>query len=150
MPRGQVKRYQRNAGYGFIETETGDLFVHHTALKEREFLLEGQQVEFEVEEGERGRRAINVRVTAEVSPKRKNHPDWRGHRGSAPRFEGQERVLPGGRGRPSTSRPPRRPGSAAAHPSTAAAHLGPPRDEGDDETEGANTISVESHEPEED
>jgi cold shock protein len=147
MPQGHVKRYERNAGYGFIETEAGDLFVHHTALKDREFLLEGQQVEFDVETGDRGPRAINVRVTAEVSPKRKNHPDWRGHRGGAPRFEEQERVLPGGRGRPSASRAPRRSGSAHPHPSKAATHLGPPRDQGDDEAEVANTETAESTEP---
>jgi CspA family cold shock protein len=146
MPQGQVKRYERNAGYGFIEAGEGDLFVHHTGLKDREFLLEGQQVEFDVEAGERGPRAVNVRVTAEVAPKRKNHPDWRGHRGSAPRFEEQGRVLPGGRGRPTTSRAPRRPGSTSSPASGAATHLGPPRDAGDDEAEVANTRSAESDE----
>ncbi len=141
MPQGHVKRYERNAGYGFIETEEGDLFVHHTALKGCEFLLPGQRVEFDMEVGDRGPRAVNVRVTGEVSPKRKNSPDWRGHRGGAPRFEGQERVLPGGRGRPSTARTPHRSGSAPPRPSKTTPHLGPPRDEGDDETEVANTES---------
>jgi CspA family cold shock protein len=90
MPQGRVKRYERNAGYGFIETEQGDLFVHHTALRDRELLLAGQQVEFQVEQGDRGPRAVNVRVIEEVSPKRKNQPDWRGRRGGTPRFEDQE------------------------------------------------------------
>ena len=35
MPQGIVKRYERNSGFGFIETEEGDLFVHYTALKGR-------------------------------------------------------------------------------------------------------------------
>src|SRR5205823_4984465 len=106
MPHGRVKRYERNSGFGFIETEEGDLFVHHSALADREFLLPGQQVEFQVAPGDRGPRAVNVRVTGEVSAERKNHPDWRGHRGSSPRFEvqdrgssprseSQDRVLPG-------------------------------------------------------
>jgi CspA family cold shock protein len=90
MPRGRVKRFERSSGFGFIETEQGDLFVHHTALKGREHLLAGQLVEFEVEPGDRGPRAVSVRVIEDVSPKKKNQPDWRGHRGGAPRFEGQE------------------------------------------------------------
>jgi cold shock protein len=125
MPHGRVKRYERNSGFGFIQTETGqDLFVHHTALKDRSFLLEGQEVDFDVEQGDRGPRAANVRVTAEVSPKRKNQPDWRGHRGGTPRFEGQERVLPGRAGKP------RRPSPAPAQE-----RLGPPRDPGEEAEE---------------
>src|SRR6187401_3485279 len=116
MPRGRVKRYERNAGFGFIEREgADDLFVHHSALKDREFLLAGQLVEFEIEPGERGPRAAGVRVIEDVSPKRKYQPDWRGHRGGAPHFASQderrragaspsddeERVIPGkGRARP--------------------------------------------------
>jgi cold shock protein len=134
MPQGRVKRYERKSGFGFIETGTGtDIFVHHTALKDREFLLEGQQVEYEVEQSDRGPRAVNVRVTGEVSPKRKNHPDWRSHRGGAPRFEGQERVLPGraGKGRP-------RPAPAASQ-----MRLGPPHDPGDEESEELETQNAE-------
>jgi cold shock CspA family protein len=133
MPHGRVKRYQRNAGYGFIETEEGDLFVHHTALIDREFLLTGQQVEFQVEPGDRGPRAIKVRVTGEVPADRKNQPDWRGHRGSAPRFEGQERVLPGRTGG-RHARPGARP--QKARPAPASEHLGPPQDDGMEEAEG--------------
>ena len=135
MPHGRVKRYQRTAGFGFIETEEGDLFVHHTALADREFLLEGQQVEFQVEAGDRGPRAVNVRVTGEVSLERKNNPDWRGHRGGTPRFEDQDRVLPA-RARQRRPRPVARAGTPATE------HVGPPRDDGEDgdavpENEGA-------------
>jgi CspA family cold shock protein len=132
MPQGQVKRYARNSGFGFIETKEGDIFVHHTALKDREFLLEGQQVEFEVEQGDRGPRAVDVRVTADVSPKRKNHPDWRGHRGGAPHFEGQERVIPGRAGKPR-----RAPASPAKE-----ARIGPPRDESDADLEEESADST--------
>jgi CspA family cold shock protein len=138
MPQGRVKRYQRNAGYGFIESEEGDLFVHHTALADREFLLPGQQVEFQVEPGDRGPRAVNVRVTGEVAPERKNHPDWRGHRGGAPHFEGQSHVLPGRTG----SRRPR-PGirSQQARSAPATEHLGPPKDDGEEGTVEARTLT---------
>jgi cold shock protein len=131
MPQGRVKRYERNSGFGFIDTPEGDLFVHHTALKDREFLLVGQQVEFEVEQSDRGPRAVNVRVTGEVSPKRKYHPDWRGHRGGAPRFEGQERVIPGRAGKQ------RRAPAARTQEET----IGPPRgeDEADLEEESADS-----------
>jgi CspA family cold shock protein len=140
MPHGRVKRYQRNSGFGFIETEDGDLFVHHTALVDREFLLPGQQVEFRIEPGDRGPRAVNVRVTGEVPMDRKNHPDWRGHRGGAPRFEGQERVLPGRAGgrRP---RPGARP--QKAHPAPATEHLGPPQDDGEE----LESVTAESEKP---
>ena len=131
MPQGRVKRYERNSGFGFIDTPEGDLFVHHTALKDREFLLEGQQVEFEVEQSDRGPRAVDVRVTGDVSPKRKNHPDWRGHRGGTPHFEGQEPVIPGRAGK--QRRPP--------VPRSGADRIGPPRDEGhtDLEEEGVDS-----------
>jgi CspA family cold shock protein len=131
MPQGRVKRYERKAGFGFIETAEGDLFVHHTALKDREFLLAGQQVEYEIEQGDRGPRAVDVRVTEDVSPKRKNQPDWRRRRGGAPRFEGEDRVLPGGTGK---SRRPGRP------PVTD--RLGPPRDAGDDRIDATEKESV--------
>lgn len=136
MPQGRVKRYERKSGFGFIETPQGDLFVHHTALKDREFLLEGQRVEFEVEQGDRGPRAVGVRVVEDVSPKRKNQPDWRRHRGGTPRFEGQERVQPGRAGKP------RRPATPAARPQ----RLGPPVDPGADHSEEADTESLESPE----
>ncbi len=144
MPHGVVKRYERNSGFGFIETEQGsDMFVHHTGLVGREFLLPGQRVEFEVETSDRGPRAVNVRVTGEVAPKRKNQPDWRGHRGSAPHFEGQERVLPGRSYRPPSANP-HRSGKARPRPDNATTRLGPPRDEGDDESDTAKTGSEET------
>lgn len=146
MPQGEVKRYERNSGFGFIETEQGDLFVHHTALVDREFLLPGQQVEFDRENGDRGPRAVNVRVISEVSPKRKNSPDWRGHRGGAPRFEDQERVLPGRRHRPASPTPPRS-GRARPHPPAATPHLGPPRDEGDQTAELPASPDTEAEAP---
>ena len=68
MSRGRVKWFNDAKGYGFIERdEGGDVFVHYTAIQAKGFrtLMEGQEVEFEVVEGEKGLQATMV-VTREV------------------------------------------------------------------------------------
>jgi len=60
---GRVKWFNAEKGYGFIERENGDdVFVHFTAIKGEGFrtLEEGQKVEFEIVEGNRGPQAANV------------------------------------------------------------------------------------------
>ncbi|HHU77215.1 MAG TPA: cold-shock protein [Firmicutes bacterium] len=60
---GKVKWFNAEKGYGFIESdEGGDVFVHFSAIQGEGFktLDEGQNVEFEVVEGERGLQAANV------------------------------------------------------------------------------------------
>ncbi len=60
---GTVKWFSKEKGYGFIEREDGDdVFVHYTAIQEEGFktLQEGQQVEFDIVEGNRGPQAANV------------------------------------------------------------------------------------------
>ncbi|MBM7557287.1 MAG: cold-shock protein [Halanaerobacter sp.] len=60
---GNVKWFDNKKGYGFIEQEEGDdVFVHYSAIEEEGFksLEEGQEVEFEIVEGERGPQAENV------------------------------------------------------------------------------------------
>ncbi|NMB38746.1 MAG: cold-shock protein [Firmicutes bacterium] len=60
---GKVKWFNAEKGYGFIEQEDGnDVFVHFTAIQGDGFrtLEEGQEVEFDVVEGERGAQAANV------------------------------------------------------------------------------------------
>ena len=60
---GSVKWFDNEKGYGFIEQEEGDdVFVHFSAIEEEGFkaLDEGQEVEFEIVEGERGPQADKV------------------------------------------------------------------------------------------
>ncbi|MCG2710770.1 MAG: cold-shock protein [Candidatus Omnitrophica bacterium] len=64
MAKGTVKWFNNSKGYGFITPESGDdVFVHHSAIQGEGYksLDEGQQVEFEVEQGPKGAQATNVR-----------------------------------------------------------------------------------------
>jgi CspA family cold shock protein len=88
MPKGIVVSFERNSGFGFIESEEGErLFVHHTGIgdPDRHYLVPGQRVEFNVSHTERGPRAENVHVTAEVALKAQRNLDWRHRRGKRPR-----------------------------------------------------------------
>ncbi len=63
MMIGKVKWFSAEKGYGFIEREDGDdVFVHFSAIQGEGFrtLEEGQEVEFEIVEGNRGPQAANV------------------------------------------------------------------------------------------
>jgi CspA family cold shock protein len=61
--KGTVKWFNSEKGYGFITTEEGqDIFVHYSAINAEGFktLNEGDEVQFEVTEGDRGPQASNV------------------------------------------------------------------------------------------
>ena len=63
MNKGTVKWFNAEKGFGFIEREEGDdIFVHFTAIQGEGFktLEEGQEVEFDIVEGNRGPQAANV------------------------------------------------------------------------------------------
>lgn len=63
---GTVKWFDAGKGFGFIEREGGeDVFVHFSAIKGEGYksLEEGQRVEFDVEKGQRGLQAANVRIS---------------------------------------------------------------------------------------
>ena len=62
---GLVKWFNAEKGFGFIEVEgENDVFVHFSAINQEGYksLEEGQSVEFEVVEGDRGPQAANVKV----------------------------------------------------------------------------------------
>ncbi len=65
MAKGIVKWFSDKKGYGFIEQKDGpDLFVHHSGIEAVSFksLKEGDRITFDIEEGEKGPTAINVKI----------------------------------------------------------------------------------------
>jgi CspA family cold shock protein len=65
MAQGTVKWFNADKGYGFIAVDGGrDVFVHFSAIQADGYrsLEEGQRVEFDIEQGERGPQAIAVRT----------------------------------------------------------------------------------------
>ncbi|MFC7062682.1 cold-shock protein [Halobacillus seohaensis] len=63
MVEGTVKWFNAEKGFGFIEVQgQDDVFVHFSAIQEEGFksLEEGQVVNFEIQEGQRGPQAANV------------------------------------------------------------------------------------------
>ena len=64
MAKGTVKWFNDKKGFGFLSREDGDdVFVHHTSIEGEGFksLREGQEVEFEVQDGPKGPQAVNVK-----------------------------------------------------------------------------------------
>ncbi|MDQ3994685.1 MAG: cold-shock protein [Actinomycetota bacterium] len=67
MAEGTVKWFSNEKGYGFIAREGAeDVFVHHSQVNMEGYrsLTEGQRVEFEVEQGDKGLQAKNVQPIA--------------------------------------------------------------------------------------
>ena len=71
MAKGKVKWFNDKKGFGFIVPEDGskDLFVHHSSILGEGFktLAENQEVEFEIEETEKGPKAVNVKNLTKVN-----------------------------------------------------------------------------------
>ena len=62
---GRVKWFDEKKGFGFIEREEGaDVFVHFKAIQSEGYktLAEGQEVNFDVEDGQKGPQAANVTI----------------------------------------------------------------------------------------
>ena len=63
MAKGTVKWFDETKGYGFITGEDGkDIFVHYSSIQGGGFksLAEGDAVSYEVEQGDKGPKAVNV------------------------------------------------------------------------------------------
>ncbi len=63
MPTGTVKWFNESKGFGFIEQDSGgDVFVHYSDIQGDGFktLVEGDKVQFDVEQGQKGPKAVNV------------------------------------------------------------------------------------------
>ena len=61
---GNVKWFNAQKGYGFITTEDGkDVFVHYSGIEQSGFksLEEGEKVEFDLTQGQKGDQAVNVK-----------------------------------------------------------------------------------------
>jgi cold shock protein len=68
LAEGTVKWFSNEKGYGFISRDGGDdVFVHHSKISMDGYrsLVEGQRVEFDVEEGDKGLQATNVQLAAQ-------------------------------------------------------------------------------------
>jgi len=64
MYRGQVRWFNPKKGYGFIDMENGEsVFVHFSDIEGKGYktLNEGETVEFQIEETEKGKKAVHVR-----------------------------------------------------------------------------------------
>ncbi|WP_448608908.1 cold shock domain-containing protein [Geodermatophilus sp. URMC 60] len=102
MPQGTVKWFNAEKGFGFIAPDDGgrDVFVHFSAISDEggfRTLDEGQQVEFEASEGQRGPQADSVRPVGGAPRRPERGRDDRG-RG---RDDDRDRGRGGDRGRPS-------------------------------------------------
>ena len=63
MSKGTVKWFNERKGFGFLSREDGDdVFVHYSSIQSSGFksLVEGQSVEFDVQDGPKGPQAVNV------------------------------------------------------------------------------------------
>jgi cold shock protein len=64
--KGKIKFFDSTKGFGFIAADDGkEIFVHQTALDEGVTLEEGDSVTFDVEQGDRGPKAVNVKKGTE-------------------------------------------------------------------------------------
>ena len=62
--KGIVKFFNESKGFGFISGEDGkEVFVHQSALEEGETLNEGDAITYDVEQGDRGPKAVKVKKT---------------------------------------------------------------------------------------
>lgn len=65
---GEIKFFNEEKGFGFVtDSEGKEYFVHISGIENNQVLKEGQKVTFEIEQGDRGPKAVDVKVTSEDS-----------------------------------------------------------------------------------
>lgn len=64
MPQGTIKKIVTDKGFGFISGDRGDIFFHLSSVQGKRFeeLTEGESVEYETEDSQKGPRAVSVRA----------------------------------------------------------------------------------------
>ena len=72
---GTVKFFNESKGFGFITAEDGkEYFVHISGIKDNQVLRDNDAVTFDVEQGDRGPKAVNVSLGSEDSPASEDAP----------------------------------------------------------------------------
>ena len=91
--KGNVKFFNTGKGFGFIAGEDGkEYFVHHSAIADGAALRENDAVTFDVEQGDRGPKAVNVKLDsgAEEAPKEESPAEEEAPAEEAPEEENSE------------------------------------------------------------
>jgi len=61
MPTGNVRWYDKKKGYGFVDHEGSDIFIHYTEMIEEKYIPENNDlISFEIVPGEKGLKAQNI------------------------------------------------------------------------------------------